>query len=949
MADHFQTFFAAATSKPEPYDYQKRLACGEQREGEGEEEWLSHGTACASRLISIPTGLGKTAAVVLAWLWNRQRNKVASALAESPTPWPRRLVYCLPMRTLVEQTAGETQNWVDQLHKKQLITGKKPRVVILMGGEELDGEAKDWDLYPEEDAILIGTQDMLLSRALNRGYAAGRARWPKDFALLNNDCLWCFDEVQLMSTGFATSLQFQAWRDGQALRRPCLSTHSWWMSATLEKAWLYQAQDILPQIPVLWERSDKEVSRLWNDDHKTDSPTVKRLKALLQPGTKTFVPGAVAALTSDDPSKTSDYIDKVAKVLGQSMEAHPGKTLVIINTVARACQLADQPQMRAKQPLLMHSRFRHRERKDWPGKLKSSDLIIATQVIEAGVDITSKLLFTELCPWPSFIQRCGRAAREPDEKAEVRWLDVSKQPAPYSEDEMKRAKEQLALMKDVSLAGFRAHRGNLADELAAKLMPYAPRFVPQMHDLLGLFDTTPDLTGADIDVSRYIRDGDEHDVTVFWRDCSTIGKGKNPPKGRAWQPKHEELCPVPAFTKEVGFRDFARNAAGRIWRWDYRDGWSLLHRNDADRIFPGQVFLLEKTCGGYDAARGWTAKSGDQDFETGPWHGQCKQVTTVDAVEDDPGGADNTDDSDDHSRGAWRSILSHTREVCEVLEKCQRALIPDSSADADARQVLPLAARLHDWGKAHASFKAKVDPASLAAASSEVPDGLPAKAPDACWRRGKPNKEAKDTPESELDHRRPGFRHELASALAILELLRLNQPDHPALKWPDEELRARFNVAETNPASDLRDHPLALELAALSKEQFDLLLYLVAAHHGKVRFSLRSTADDLSQDVPSPCPPDQRQSRGVRDADPLPEVALPAANFADESLLAPKLSLHLDVMELGLSAQYGRSWRERVETLLAKHGPFRLAWYEAILRTADQRASRITEKTETEI
>jgi hypothetical protein len=32
-----------------------------------------------------------------------------------------------------------------------------------MGGED----AGEWDTYPEEKAILIGTQDMLLSRALN--------------------------------------------------------------------------------------------------------------------------------------------------------------------------------------------------------------------------------------------------------------------------------------------------------------------------------------------------------------------------------------------------------------------------------------------------------------------------------------------------------------------------------------------------------------------------------------------------------------------------------------------------------------------------------------------------------------------------------------------------------------------------------------------------------------
>jgi CRISPR-associated endonuclease/helicase Cas3 len=52
----FDRFFKGATGH-EPFDYQRRLAGGDS------------GTACRSRLINIPTGLGKTAAVVLAWLW----------------------------------------------------------------------------------------------------------------------------------------------------------------------------------------------------------------------------------------------------------------------------------------------------------------------------------------------------------------------------------------------------------------------------------------------------------------------------------------------------------------------------------------------------------------------------------------------------------------------------------------------------------------------------------------------------------------------------------------------------------------------------------------------------------------------------------------------------------------------------------------------------------------
>ena len=73
-----------------------------------------------------------------------------------------------------------------------------------------------WHLYPECDSILIGTQDMLLSRAMNRGYASPRARWPMEFGLLNQDALWVMDEVQLMDVGLATSGQLQVfWK-----RRP---------------------------------------------------------------------------------------------------------------------------------------------------------------------------------------------------------------------------------------------------------------------------------------------------------------------------------------------------------------------------------------------------------------------------------------------------------------------------------------------------------------------------------------------------------------------------------------------------------------------------------------------------------------------------------------------------------------------------------------------------------
>lgn len=172
----FDTWFSRLTgSRCTPHEWQRVLSA------EGEPR---------SRLIRIPTGMGKTLGVVAAWSWHR--------LYRGDDRWPRRLVWCLPMRVLVEQTEAVVRGALR--HVGLLWDGSsdhtsKVGVHLLMGGTDPGG---DWNLFPEETAVLIGTQDMLLSRALNRGYASGRARWPLEFGLLSHDALWVMDEVQIM-------------------------------------------------------------------------------------------------------------------------------------------------------------------------------------------------------------------------------------------------------------------------------------------------------------------------------------------------------------------------------------------------------------------------------------------------------------------------------------------------------------------------------------------------------------------------------------------------------------------------------------------------------------------------------------------------------------------------------------------------------------------------------
>ena len=213
----FTSFFEKATGlQTGPHEYQTNLAeC--QR---------------LPDIIAVPTGCGKTAAAVLSWAWRRRECPDTGIRRRTP----RRLVYCLPMRSLVEQVHDDIIEWFVNLGWLQRLqplaapyrpnwASDKVPVFRLMGGEE----AAEWEGHPEREAVLVGTQDMLLSRALNRGYAMKPYRWPIAFGLINVDALWVLDEVQLMGVGRTTSVQLHQFR-----RSPQhLPRESLWMSAPI--------------------------------------------------------------------------------------------------------------------------------------------------------------------------------------------------------------------------------------------------------------------------------------------------------------------------------------------------------------------------------------------------------------------------------------------------------------------------------------------------------------------------------------------------------------------------------------------------------------------------------------------------------------------------------------------------------------------------------------------
>jgi len=86
--------------------------------------------------------------------------------------------------------------------------------------------------------------------------------------------------------------------------------------------------------------------------------------------------------------------------------------LIILNTVKRAIEVYNK--LRDYNPIILHGRIPELYRKKIVDQILNNQpkLLISTQVLEAGVDLSYDVLITEACPIDRLIQRSGRVARK---------------------------------------------------------------------------------------------------------------------------------------------------------------------------------------------------------------------------------------------------------------------------------------------------------------------------------------------------------------------------------------------------------------------------------------------------------------------------------------------------------------------------------------------------------
>jgi len=676
--DTFREFFrkaAVTTARPdryEPHGYQQRIA----RDG-------------LPAVVRAPTGTGKTG-IILAWLWRRLNEAHRDGT-------PRRLVYALPQRSLVEQVAGEAGRWLANLGLADEVA---LHVVMGGAGESQRQQQRQWRLDMHKPAIVVGTVDSLVSKALLRGYGIGRASYPIDFALVTNGAHWVIDEIQLCPESTTTLRQLAAFAEKAGTAEPFGLTC---MSATVPGGLLETVDNPRPGdvVGILAEERTGELA--------------VRL-------------GAARAIRRLD-AEPGDY--KAIAAAARDRHRAGTLTLVVVNTVEAARAVHKALRGGPTNVTLLHSRFRGVERAALMAEVTgrpAGRIVVATQVVEAGIDLSAAVLITEAAPWPSLVQRAGRCNRTGLVSGAELWWVPPARPQPYDQADIDASSAELAMLEGRAVTG----EDLLGRDVAVTETPVA---VLRSSDFTALFDTAPDLSGADVDISPYVRDAEDLDAQLAWATWTAEADSGAPP-AEARAPAAEFRCRVPVGQVSALAREIP------VWRLDQVLGrWTRVSAQSRAR--PGEVLLVSAAGGGYDPVTGFDPVA------RGPVPGS----PSLDPAADPATGAEDAYRSDTASvaQHDWVRLNRHSEDVRDHAAALL-AVIGPALPDGPARSAVT-AAYLHDVGKAHKTWQDALCSLAPEDRKDEIDTGRP-------W--------AKSGTSAPL--RFDGgvaFRHELASLLII--------------------------------------------------------------------------------------------------------------------------------------------------------------------------------------
>lgn len=396
MARDFRKTFKALTGH-EPFPWQQRLY----------EEFCS---GKIPQVCDIPTGLGKTAVIVIWLIALTTRGKAASM--------PRRLVYVVNRRTIVDQSTDVVMQIQNKLEHPGADAGLKKtadslRVMAagttngeLLAVSTLRGELADkgeWRKDPTRPAIIIGTVDMIGSKLLFSGYGDSRYWRPLHAGLLGCDTLFVHDEAHL-TPAFGKTLRsicrsFQTHRQDDANASRIPPTRLLELSATL----IHENEEPVGT-PVQLDEDDEKDTIV---KQRIDARKQLRLNEVAKAGRIVQEKITELALAhAEDRQRVIVFVQSpdaasgIAKSLKKELTGPGDKRVSLLTGQIRG---HERDQLLNREAMLPFS-----NEGEPPEK---TVYLVATSAGEVGMDLHADQMVSDLTSLDSMIQRLGRVNR----------------------------------------------------------------------------------------------------------------------------------------------------------------------------------------------------------------------------------------------------------------------------------------------------------------------------------------------------------------------------------------------------------------------------------------------------------------------------------------------------------------------------------------------------------
>ena len=397
--------------------------------------------------VDIPTGLGKTSVMGI-WLLARAAG----------AKLPRRLVYVVDRRAVVDQATDFAEEIRKALQNEPdleqvragLKLGDRPLAISTLRGQHRDN--REWLADPAAPAIIVGTVDMVGSRLLFEGYGVSRKMRPYAAGLMGCDTLVLLDEAHL-SQPFERLLKTIE-KEQQASAADNAKASRGCFAGTRANVCVPPPFRVLSLSATLGNDTESAPAFSIDGTDRNDETVSKRLNA-----SKTL-----RIMDLDDAKELDEVLAEQAWHLmdkqAGTAKGKPVRMLIYCNRRMDAEKVADHLRKRAKDEapettvILFVGGRRIYEREEAAEKLREHGFVasgatdantpvflVSTSAGEVGVDLDADHMVCDLVPWERMVQRLGRVNRRGEGAAQVLVVDQGL-PDPKNVDEAKNARHK---------------------------------------------------------------------------------------------------------------------------------------------------------------------------------------------------------------------------------------------------------------------------------------------------------------------------------------------------------------------------------------------------------------------------------------------------------------------------------------------------------------------------